>query len=99
FAPASPKAARPDLPPHEGGSATSRTHRAPVGASASPPPVTAWTPVGGEAATTLCPRSPRSFTSFFPMSPLPPITTIFMLHLLVGRPGSGRLIDLRHRAA
>jgi hydroxymethylpyrimidine pyrophosphatase-like HAD family hydrolase len=25
--------------------------------------------------------------NFFPMSPLPPITTIFMLHLLVGRPG------------
>jgi len=35
--------------------------------------------------------------NFFPMSPLPPITTTFMLNLLVGRPGSALLIDLRHR--
>src|SRR5690348_10184553 len=64
----------------------STTTRAPVSASASPSPVTALTPVEGEAATTLCPRSPRSFTSFFPMSPLPPITTIFMPGLLEFRP-------------
>src|SRR5262245_44254427 len=87
------------LSSHEGAFATSTTTRAPVSASASPSPVTALTPVEGEAATTSCPRSPRSFTSFFPMSPLPPITTIFMLHLPVCRPERGPLFDLRHRPA
>src|SRR5439155_11642700 len=82
------------LSSHEGAFATSTTTRAPVSASANPSPVTALTPVEGEAATTLCPRSPRSVTSFFPMSPLPPITTIFMLSLLACRPASGAIIRL-----
>src|SRR3954467_10291251 len=78
---------------------TSTTTFAPTRAPASPSPVRALTPEEGEAETASWPCCRRIGMSFLPMSPLPPITTIFMLHLLVGRPEPGPLFDLHHRPA
>src|SRR5262245_58009586 len=76
---------------HDGEFDTSTTTWVPWSASASPSPVRVLTPDEGDAETASWPRSRNRGINFFPMSPLPPITTIFMLHLLVGRPGSGLL--------
>src|SRR5262249_32801160 len=84
---------------NDGAVDTSTPPWVPLSASASPSPVRVLTPDEGDAETASWPRSRNRGINFFPMSPLPPITTIFMLNLLVGRPGSGLLIDLRHRPA
>src|SRR6185436_4424372 len=68
---------------------TSTTTAAPSKASASPSPVSVFTPESGDAGSTWWHCSPSSRTSFDPMSPVPPITTIFM------RPSSLRRHDRR----
>src|SRR5207237_10934591 len=48
-------------------------------ASTMPSPVSGFTPVEGDAATTSWPRWRRLLTTFAPIRPLPPMTTIFIL--------------------
>src|SRR5262249_17748977 len=72
---------------------TSTTTWVPLSALASPSPVRVLTPDEGDAETASWPRSRNRGIHFFPMSPLPPITMIFMLNLLVGRPGSAAPAD------
>src|SRR4029453_2661929 len=62
----------------EGEFATSTTTSAPLSAPANPSPVSVFTPLEGDAATTSCPRWRRMFTTFDPMRPVPPITTILI---------------------
>src|SRR5262245_38930426 len=83
------------LSSHEGAFVTSTTTSAPASALASPSPVMVLTPDEGDADAALWPRSRRRGISFFPMSPLPPITTIFIMDLLVCRPESGPLFEVR----
>src|SRR5262245_38532719 len=87
------------LSSNEGEFDTSTTTEAPASTSASPSPVSVLTPEERDAATASWPRSRSRGINFFPLIPVPPITTIFMLRLLVGRPGPGPLFDLRHRPA
>lgn len=58
---------------------TSTTTSAPVSTSATPSPVSVFTPVFGEAGTASWPWPARLSTSLEPMRPLPPMTTIFMV--------------------
>jgi hypothetical protein len=62
---------------------TSITTAAPARASASPSPVSVFTPEFGDAASVSCPDSRSPVTSFDPISPLPPMTTIFMMSPLL----------------
>src|SRR5579859_5547493 len=54
------------------------TAEAPCNASASPSPVTLFTPLLGDAATASLPCARRLATSLDPIRPVPPITTIFI---------------------
>src|SRR5215510_5758256 len=64
---------------HDGAFDTSTTTDAPFIASASPSPVTEFTPDLGEASTASCFCSRNLVTTLDPISPLPPITTIFTI--------------------
>src|SRR4029453_15369174 len=72
------KKSKAGLSSKEGEFATSTTTCAPVSASANPSPVSVFTPLEGDAATTSWPRWRRMFTAFDPMRPVPPIITFFI---------------------
>ena len=80
--PADRKKASTSSGANDGEFATSTTTCAPARASASPAPVTASTPVLGDAATVSCPAALSTPTSLLPTAPLPPMTTTFMTDTL-----------------
>ena len=63
---------------------TSITTSAPSSTSATPSPVSVFTPVLGDAATASCPWAVSRSMSFVPMSPVPPMMTIFTMIPPVG---------------
>src|SRR5262249_4506901 len=71
------------LSSNDGEFVTSTTTFAPASASASPLPVSVFTPDDGAAGTAWWPLFWSRGINFFPMSPVPPMTTIFMVDLLV----------------
>src|SRR5256885_14172056 len=81
------------LSSNEGEFAPSPTTSASASAAANPSPVSVFTPLEGDAATTSWPCSLRLFTTFVPIRPVPPITTIFIL-LIMCRPWQDRPAQL-----
>src|SRR5438270_8578243 len=71
---------------YEGEFDTSTTMSAPASAGCRPSPVTALTPLLGDACSTSWPRARSRGANFEPIRPVPPMITIFISSLLSLKP-------------
>src|SRR5207302_3580707 len=74
------------LSSNEGEFDTSTTMSVPASAGCRPSPVTALTPLLGDACSTSWPRARSNRANFEPIRPVPPMITIFICSLLSLKP-------------